>query len=200
MKLWLGSTLMLAVVVTICAAQQSPSTNTGNQTGVFQVGLTRSLDSKKLKVGDVVTAAVVGDVNTTKGTTVRRGSRVIGHVTQVQNRSKGAAQSMLAMSFDKIELKGGESLPIQGMIQAVGPNPNPPVNTGGGIEYGGLNETMEKPPTPDMTPGSVPLLNPNSTGVVGLKNIELGSQGVLTSNQKDIKLDSGTRLLLKVMM
>jgi hypothetical protein len=41
------------------------------------------------------------------------------------------------------------------------------------------------------------MLTEESTGVLGIKNLELSSDGTLTSTNKEIKLDSGTRMLLK---
>ena len=43
-----------------------------------------------------------------------------------------------------------------------------------------------------------PILVPTSQGVLGLKNLEMGSDGVLTSTGKEVKLDAGTQLLINV--
>ena len=34
-------------------------------------------------------------------------------------------------------------------------------------------------------------------GVLGVKNLRLGADGVLTSDQKTVKLDSGTQIMVK---
>jgi hypothetical protein len=99
-------------------------------------------------------------------------------------------------------LAKGENIPIKGYIQAMAPNPNRPLNTGGYIEYGNsLNMQTEKPPDPTSSSQSqIPLLNAQSTGVLGIKGLQLGKNGVLTSDAKEIKVDSGTRMLLNVTM
>lgn len=207
MKPWLSSAIFLAFAVSLCAAQEAGTAAHGLQAangaqmgGTIQVALAKALDSKKLKVGDTVEAQVPSMVHTAGGMTIPSGTKVIGHVTEVKSRSKGDAESTLGIVFDKINLGRNEDKPIKGIIQAVAPNPNAEINTGGGVGYGGMNETMEKPPTPDLKRGPVQLLNEQSVGVLGIKNLELSSNGVLTSSNKDIKLDSGTRILLNVTM
>lgn len=208
MNLWFASTIFVALAISVCrgqspspaghplqAAMQS-SAPAGQQHGIFQVELARALDSKKLKQGDVVEAKVLSEVRLSEGTRIPLGSKVIGHVTEAKARSKGDAESQLAIVFDKISRPGGEDTTVKAVIQALAPNPNADVTTGGGIGYGGMSETMEKPPTPSQGTRSVPLLTDQSTGVLGIKNLELGSDGVLTSSGKEVKLDSGTRVLL----
>ena len=40
------------------------------------------------------------------------------------------------------------------------------------------------------------MLNPHSTGVVGIKNLQLDNN-VLTSTNKEVKLDQGSQLMIK---
>ncbi len=207
MRAWISGVTFVVLTFSFCVAQDagaaapgSQSSATGAMRGTIQVALAKSLDSKKLKVGDTVEAQVPSEVRTTAGMTIPRGSKVTGHVTEVKARSKGDAESTLGIVFDKITLGRGEDKTINGVIQAVAPNPSAEVNTGGGVGYGGMNETMEKPPTPNMNRGAVPLLTDQSTGVLGMKNLELSPAGVLTSSGKDVKLETGTRILLKVSM
>ena len=186
------------------AAPQSSAGNTAGTTGqvhgVFAVELTKSLDSKKLKPGDEVEAKLVTDLHAADGVTIRRGSKVIGHVTEAKARSKGDTESVLTIVFDKIGGPGGADMPIKSVIQAVAPNPNPGPNTGGGVGYGGMSETMEKPATPSLSAQSAPQLTDQSTGVLGIKNLQLGTDGTLISSGKELKLDSGTRILLGATM
>jgi hypothetical protein len=211
-KRFLGVPVLVLMVVSLLGAAQ---TSNGSQPahvpfhsspaadqrpGVFAVELLKPLDSKKLKPGDEVEAKLPAEVRTPGGTTIPRGSKIIGHVTEAKARSKGDPESQLGIVFDKISRSGGEDTAIKGVIQAVAPNPNPEVQTGGGIGYGGMSETMEKPPTPSQGTRSVPLLTNDSIGVLGIKNLELGTDGVLTSTGKEVKLDSGTRVLLNVSM
>jgi hypothetical protein len=43
----------------------------------------------------------------------------------------------------------------------------------------------------------VPLLNEQSVGVLGIKSLRLGADGVLTSDQKTVKLDSGMQIMVQ---
>jgi hypothetical protein len=212
MKRWFTSALFVALAVSVCLGQgpnpsasgEAPTQSSGAQSttvshdvhGLFTIELAKALDSKKLKDGDEVDGKLVTDVHASDNLTFPRGTKVIGHVTESKARSKGDAESALAINFDKISRPSGDT-PIKSVIQAVAPNPNAGVNTGGGVGYAGMNETMEKPPAPNPGSQSVPLLTDESTGVLGIKNLQLGPDGVLTSTGKEVKLDSGTRVLLK---
>jgi len=183
-------------------AQQSPLTasQTAGQKAVsaeIPVLLAKSIDSKKLKAGDEVDGKTAAILHLRDGSVISRGAKVVGHVTQAKARSSGDAESALGIVFDKISLPNGKDLAITAVIQAVAPNPNTGVYTGGGISYGGLNEMTEKSAMSQSTPPSVPLLNEQSVGVLGIKNLRLGADGVLTSDQKTVKLDSGIQIMVQ---
>ncbi|MGA2903124.1 MAG: hypothetical protein ABSD98_04790 [Candidatus Korobacteraceae bacterium] len=216
MKRWFAYTLFAALTVLITAgtrllpaahaqaAMQSSMAQsaapTGKSHGTFTVELVKPLDSKKLKEGDEVEARLTGGITLPNGSEVARGSKVTGHVTEAKARSKGGSESSLGIVFDKIVRAPGEEAPIKGVLQAVAPNPNSEVTTGGYIGYGGLNEATQKPAAPDTRKEPTPILNDQSTGVLGIKNMQLGPDGVLTSSGKEVKLDGGTRILLNVTM
>jgi hypothetical protein len=42
------------------------------------------------------------------------------------------------------------------------------------------------------------MLGPHSTGVIGIKNLQLDNNSVLTSTGKEVKLDSGSQIMIKV--
>ena len=175
------------------------------------VELTKSLDSKKLKEGDLVTGRVAADLRMKDGTQIPRGSKVTGHVTEAKARSKGDPQSALGIVFDKISLPGGKDLAIKGEIQAVAPNPNSGGSQGStgsigpgmmaGNDSQGASAGTTPPPMPSAPTsqqGGRPLLNAQSKGVIGFHNLELGENAVLFSNGKNVSLDSGTQLMLQV--
>jgi len=183
-------------------AQQSPLTasQTAGQKVIsaeIPVLLAKSIDSKKLKAGDEVDAKTATILHLSDGTLVSRGAKVVGHVTQAKARSSGDADSALGIVFDKISLPSGKDLAITSVIQAVAPNPNAGVDTGGSISYGGLNEMTEKSATPQSNQSSAPLLNEQSVGVLGFKSLRLGTDGVLTSDKKNVRLDSGTQIMVQ---
>lgn len=100
---------------------------------------------------------------------------------------------------------------MQGTIQAIGPNPNPEPNVGAGGStliatdaMGGSAGTMPGPvgtlgDPKDMNPDQNPkkLINPQSTGVIGIRNLQLGPDSVLRTKGKDLKLDSATQVIIK---
>jgi hypothetical protein len=182
------------------AAQSSTTQNAtaGHGHGTFSVELAKPLDSKKLKEGDEVQAKLTGSITLPSGATAPRGTMLIGHVTEAKARSKNDAESALGISFDKIVLGKGEDTPIQGVLQAVAPNPNSEVTSGNtAVDYGVTLRAAMAPPSPDLSKPPTPILNDQSTGVLGFKNMTL-KDGVLTSTNKEIKLDNGTRFMLSV--
>jgi hypothetical protein len=214
MKQLLAVTLFAVLVVSLSAvgmandgqAAAQPSTAqaaTASQGhGTFSVELAKALDSKKLKEGDEVQAKLAGAITLPNGTSAPRGALVIGHVTEAKARSKNDSESALGISFDKIVLGKGEDTPIKGVLQAVAPNPNSATTTGGGpIDYGPSLRmaTTNNAGAPNTPPNVVPILTDQSTGVLGFKNMEL-KDGVITSTNKEVKFDTGTRFLLNVSM
>jgi hypothetical protein len=87
------------------------------------------------------------------------------------------------------------------------PNPMGGTTPMGGTPNGGA--FPQAPPPSDQTNSgqssgpqgdtpATPILTSHSTGVIGLRNIELQPNSTLVSTGKDLKLDSGTEMLLRV--
>lgn len=87
----------------------------------MQAELTKSLDAKKAKPGDQVTAKLTQDVKENGKVVLHKGSKLKGHVTEAQAKSKENAESKLGVVFDKAELKGGQEVAFNGVIQALAP-------------------------------------------------------------------------------
>ncbi len=196
------------------------------QSDVIPVQLSKSLDSRKLKAGDPIEAKITVELRAPDGTIIPRGSRVTGHVTEASSRAKGDAQSSLGIVFDQFVLKDGKSIPLKANIQAVGPPPNfapgptamgspsPTPTTGAHGPMGGAAPPGGLAPPPSSFPGSAsggPQPSPSSrgqqtsgelpldtTGVVGIHGLEMGPSSTLTSGGKQVKLESGSQILLRV--
>jgi hypothetical protein len=82
------------------------------------------LDSKSARPGDPVVLKTSQKIKTADGTEIPRGSRLVGHVTEVQAHAKGQAESHVGLAFDRVEMKGGQSLALHSMIESVEPNPS----------------------------------------------------------------------------
>lgn len=211
--------------------------------------LTKTVDARKAKPGEEVAAKVRNDVRQDGKVILRRGTKLIGHVTQAQARAGGQANSQLGIVFDRAEIKGGQSLELHAAIQAlapaarasyddaamsdVGTSPSAgrPMGTGGGLGTGGgalgsaggavagatntvggvaqgaggaVAETGRA--AGRTTAGAAGSLNASSHGVLGMPGLQMSSElsnttngTVLVSNDKDIRLDSGTQMVLRVM-
>lgn len=201
---------------------------------VIPVQLTKTVDAKKAKTGDEVVAKVTQDMKTSTGEMlVPKDTKVFGKVTEAQPRSKDQKESQLAIAFDHAVTKDGTNLQLPMSIQAiVGPQNNQAAEGGGdqgaapsgGAPSAGAGGRSPmaggSTPPPSASPSAVagappsdnppvanggrPPINAQTTGVIGLSNINLSpnsnaTQGsVVTSEKNNVKLESGTLLLLRV--
>jgi len=83
--------------------------------------LATRLDSKTAKPGEQVVLKTIEKVQTSDGTVIPKGSRLIGHVTQVQPYSKERGAALLGIAFDRVEMKGGQSKAIYTLIRGATP-------------------------------------------------------------------------------
>ena len=81
--------------------------------------LAKPLDSGRAKPGDPVVATAAQDVKADGKVVIRRGSRLIGHVTEAKPRGKGEANASLGIVFDHAVLKDGQQLPMNSVVQAL---------------------------------------------------------------------------------
>lgn len=80
------------------------------------------LDSRSARSGEGVIIRTTREITTADGTDIPKGSRLMGHLTQVQAHEKGHADSQMGIVFDQAVLKGGSSVPIHAMIESVWPS------------------------------------------------------------------------------
>src|SRR6516225_75601 len=166
------------------AAQTSPPQEAAPATdekphGPMPAVLTKALDSKKLKEGDVVTGRITAELHMRSGETIPRDSKLTGHVTKAQARSKGDPESALGIVFDKITLPDGKDMAIKGVLQAIGPSltaggpPDASQSIGPGMMAGHEGPSAGTTPPPmggmSQTPRtSAPVLSGQSKGVIGI--------------------------------
>jgi hypothetical protein len=82
--------------------------------------LVSKLDSKTAKTGDSVVVQTKTSVRTAEGTEIPKGSKLVGHVLAAKPSSAGE-NSQVALQFDHIELKGGQSMAVHSQIQSITP-------------------------------------------------------------------------------
>jgi hypothetical protein len=182
------------------------------------------VDSKKAKAGDVLTAQTIAAVKSGDGRMIlARGAKLVGRLTQATARGKGDPESALGIVFDKAILKNGEEMALNVRMQALaapvsfsvndmGESPSP-ANAGtqqtSPMRGSRSGPPSSEPPTgiggnlPDDLGNSHAGLDPNSHGVLGLHGLTLTTASAentpvakVTSEGKNVKLDSGTRMLL----
>jgi hypothetical protein len=97
--------------------------------------LVNKLDSKIAKTGDSVVLKTTEKATIANGVEIPKGSKLVGHVTDVQAQGTNGDNSRVTIQFDQAELKGGQSLPIRTVIQSLAP---PAGSAGpGGTDVGG---------------------------------------------------------------
>lgn len=221
-----------------------------SQGSTLHTELTKPVDCKKAKPGDEVTAKVTEDVKSNGKVVVHKGSKVVGHVTEAQARTKEHADSRLGITFDKLVMSGGQEMAFTGVIQAIAPpasamassslNQTSDIAAGGGrmpsggearptgggalggVAGGALSTVGSTAGAATNTVGSVGAntggavggvtsglsargtLTNASSGVVGLQGLALSNASVanaqgslITSPTQNVKLDSGTQVLLR---
>lgn len=202
---------------------------------VIPVKLTKTVDAKKVKTGDEVEARVTEDLKSGNGQlVVAKDTKVVGHITEAQTRSKEQHESQIGIAFDHAVLKDGRDVSLPMSIQAIiapqsmnpgtggedaaAPQPSPAPQPGGmppsgGGRPGAMGTGAPPTGTPNLpAAGSEPAgssgthqaITANTQGVIGITDMKLSTAGeetqgsVVSSEKKNVKLDDGTLMLLKV--
>jgi hypothetical protein len=92
----------------------------GRGTGLV-VELNKSISVKKAKNGDPVKATVIQDVVYHGKLVVRRGSKLLGHVSETKIRTGEDRESRLGVVFDRVVLKGGGEIRFNAEVRALAP-------------------------------------------------------------------------------
>jgi len=106
-------------------ASASTSANVGQNSATLENGtkidakLDSALDVKKNKVGDRVEARSTKDVRQGDKVVLKKGTMLVGHVSEVQARTKEQSQSHLGIVFDHAVMKDGQEVPFNASIQAL---------------------------------------------------------------------------------
>ena len=250
MKNFTAAVLLTAFTVSTLAcvsAAQSLATTHSNTNpvivpqGTFLVAeLAKSIDSRKAKAGDTVKAKVTQDVVANGHVVIRRGAKLLGHVTEAKPSWADEPQSILGVVFDGVEQKGGEELSFNAVLQALAPPvPVPDVLSGtsaaayGGsrpngdatqrVSRGSSRQTLVDPreledntrkdalrAAADVSSYSIEgnvlhngFLGSGNRGVFGMRGVSFKSEPghsepMLFSTKGDIKLESGTQMVLGV--
>jgi hypothetical protein len=186
---------------------------------VIRAELDKTIDAKKAKVGDPVSAKTTDDLKSTPPNLATKGCRIVGHVAEVAAH-QGSSPSTLGIVFDKLVLKDGSEMPLPAKIQAIGfPDSTVPINddqtvnkmggnvgttqsattigAGGGQPsgYGGQRLPSAMPTNSDA---KLPF---NAQGAIGMSAVELGTgnaqESLLTSKKHNVKIENGMQMILR---
>lgn len=161
--------------------------------------LQKKIDSKDAKVGDEVAAKTTAEARLADGTKLPKGTRLVGHVTDVQAKSKENHDSHLTFAFDHAVLKDGREVPIMAMMRSIavpvvaapsgsdgmmgaggggGPRADAP---GGGVGLAGNGPTNVRPTglAAGASAATVGGLNNATSGIDGSVNGATGANGAL---------------------
>jgi hypothetical protein len=208
---------------------QDASGTTGRSEGSLAPGskilveLNSTVDSKKAKVGDPITAHSSEALKSTDDRLILpKGAKVEGHITQATARGKSGNESALGIQFDKAYLKDGGEIPLNVIIQALAApvsfsapsDLNTPQNVGTTQTSPMRNAPPPTAPSaqpplgasePDAGPVASQTLDAKSRGVIGMRGLTLNAEpannrpaSVVVSTGKSVHLDGGTRMLLVV--
>jgi hypothetical protein len=107
------------------SASTSASANAGPASAGVSSGTTvnadlaTTLDARKCHPGQRVVAKTTQDVKQDGQVVLRKGTRLIGHVTEAEAKTKANAESSLGIVFDEAVMKDGQSVPFHAAIQAL---------------------------------------------------------------------------------
>ena len=175
--------------------------------------LAKTVDAKKAKVGDPVSAVLAADVLAHGKVVARHDSKLLGHVTEVQVHTKEQPESRLGIVFDKVITKGGE-LPFQSLLLAIRAGEHPTVEL---PPARSPMATSAQGPYPAPEGGSVshridPRINDatrhrdrgvESSSLSDIEGLSLtssasGGAQAIVSTQRTVKLESGVKIELRV--
>ncbi|HVT97326.1 MAG TPA: hypothetical protein VHE33_07435 [Acidobacteriaceae bacterium] len=99
------------------AAQAGHASASAAQATNVSAELTKKIESKDAKPGDPVFAKTTSEAHLSDGTKIPKGSKLLGHVTDVQAKSKENHDGHVAFCFDHAVLKDGREVPVNAMVR-----------------------------------------------------------------------------------
>jgi hypothetical protein len=210
---FLSALVIMAASVTIlpnaqCDAQATsptPGASTGqpaqtaNRAPVLAAKFEQIFSTKSAKPGDAVTAKTAKDLKL-QDLDIPKGSKLMGSITSVKSAKEGNGSSTLAIKFDRLQLKNGAILHVQGLIVAIGAISNSPgLGSNSVLGRGGVGSTVGLDPSLALgNTGARDDIPPGSTlteVALGLK-FDTNGATVLRGIHREIKID--TDVMIKV--
>lgn len=205
----------------------SPASTSAPAGIVIAAELSKSIDAKKNKAGDMVEAKTTGESHLPGAVVLPRDTKIVGRVSNTKARGKDSPGSMVEITFDHAVLKDNRQIPLQLTLQAVGrpvqapqqtADPSitqsapvsasapPPVRS---AASGNAASAPQAPPVsnnPDAD-SSIPgetssrdVLDEKSQGMIGFDGVALSAtpqSATISAAKGNVHLDKGTQLILR---
>ena len=183
---------------------------------ILYAELTKTVDAKKAKVGDPVSAVLVVDVLAHGKIVVRHDAKLLGHVIEAQVHSKETPESRLGIVFDKVITKDG-ALSLESKLLAIRPaerpvfdvpqGPSPMSNSAQAPMQGQhpspQGSNVPRRPNPSLGDAmksrdrEIAQNGPTDIDGLSLSSAANGAQTIV-SMQRTVKLESGVKIELRV--
>jgi hypothetical protein len=154
---------LVCVVLLSVALHGQPVAARGPAGVTVSAELTKGIDVKKAKAGDLVSAKTTNIVTLTDGTELPKGTKLVGKVTEVRAKSNSDKTSHLAFSLEQAVPKDGHEISLQVMVTSLtvpADSPDLAAVTGGAHGGGAAPSTSAKSSAAPTTAS-----NPNQTYV-----------------------------------
>jgi hypothetical protein len=160
----------------------------------LKVRLEDTLSSKDSRVGDRFTATVLDPVRFNEAT-------VTGHISSIQKSGKIKGRTSMNLDFDSIRLSDGRSGTLHGIVTRVYGSDSGAADNEGGVESGSRTKQTVKRGAIGAGAGAVlgAIVGGGKGAAIGLILGGAGGAGSLAvQGSKELKLESGTELLVRV--
>ena len=160
----------------------------------LKVRLEDTLSSKDSRVGDRFTATVLDPVRYNEAT-------VTGHISSIQKSGKIKGRTSMNLDFDSIRLSDGRSGNLNGYVTRIYGEDGGRADNEGGVESGSRTNQTIKRGAIGAGAGAVlgAIVGGGKGAAIGLILGGAGGAGSLAvQGSKELKIESGTELLLRV--
>jgi hypothetical protein len=196
MKRLLLMVLTVTVPASFAFAQRARTTDTtsaSNETSVAKQGrqvdlasntaltaqLENTLDAKHAKVGDRVALKTTQAVKQNGDTIIPKGARLLGHVTDVQQRTKENGESRIGVVFDRLQ-KGSLDMPITATIVSIAQTQTRAGNSS--VDSDMMSSSNTRASSSGQRSGSGGLLGGVGNTVGGVVNTTTSTVGTVAGN------------------
>jgi hypothetical protein len=160
----------------------------------LKVRLEDTLSSKDSRVGDKFTATVLDPVRFNEAT-------VTGHISSIQKSGKIKGRTSMNLAFDSIRLSEGRSGTLHGYVTRVYGSDSGRADEEGGVESGSRTKQAVKRAGIGAAGGAIlgAIVGGGKGAAIGLILGGAGGAGSLAvQGSKELKLESGTEMMVRV--